>query len=100
MAREHVRRVHVPPETCPEKHVWGGPCYTCDLFICSVCNCAEGTLTTDCAGVVVDEETQQRVYTQGEDFIGGVWVNAAVKKIIIERRKILNLIGGHRGTER
>ena len=51
-------------------------CNICDggLFICAVCGGAEGTLTTDCPGNKLDEETQTRIYVGHIDFKDGVWI--------------------------
>lgn len=51
-------------------------CNVCNLFICSVCGCAEGSLTTDCPGVDVSDKDQDRIYRDGNlDYRNGAWVN-------------------------
>lgn len=43
------------------------------LSQCRVCKCAEGELTTECAGEEVLYETRQRVYGGEIDFRCGAW---------------------------
>jgi hypothetical protein len=53
-------------------------CVICEgvLFICEVCGCAEGELTTDCCGYKLSEEIRDRIYKKGNlDFKNGQWVN-------------------------
>jgi hypothetical protein len=50
-------------------------CFICDggLAVCTVCGCAEGTLSTDCPGYPVPDEKQQLIYQKKLDFIDGYW---------------------------
>jgi hypothetical protein len=46
-----------------------------ELFICEVCGGAEGTLPTDCPGVRMDAETEDKIYAGKLDYIDGKgWV--------------------------
>lgn len=55
-------------------------CYHCTLCVCKVCNCYEGSLTTDCPGVSVDQDTQEKIYKEGLDYKDGVgWYTRAEK---------------------
>lgn len=45
-----------------------------ELVACDVCNCAEGTLPTDCPGVLVPERVQTLIHKGVVDFDGGRWV--------------------------
>lgn len=47
-------------------------CEHCTLAVCAVCGCYEGSLTTDCAGVKVDFDKQQEIYTEGVDYKDGL----------------------------
>mgnify|MGYP001600111244 CR=1 FL=1 len=51
----------------------------CDggLGVCKVCNCWEGSLTTECSGAPVDGERQDDVYAGRIDFFGGRWVDTS-----------------------
>lgn len=44
------------------------PCEHCSLAVCEVCGGAEGTLTTDCPGTMVDHDRQQEVYETNLDY--------------------------------
>ena len=50
-------------------------CPICDggLSHCTVCDCAEGTLTTECSGEVVPERSQKLIYDGVLDFVDGKW---------------------------
>ena len=65
------------------KHTWyeckcnNHGCQFCDggLGLCTVCNGAEGTLTTECCGRKITEEEKEKIYTlQSLDFVDGVWI--------------------------
>ena len=45
-------------------------CHTCEggLFSCTRCNCAEGTLPTDCPGVSVDPDIQVLIHRGDIDY--------------------------------
>lgn len=43
-------------------------CQHCTLCVCKICNCYEGSLTTDCPGVNVDFDKQEQIYKNGLDF--------------------------------
>lgn len=64
---KHVKMI------CTKKHDDGGEahCNICDLFLCSVCGGAEGSLTTDCPGVNMNTETADAVYGGFLDFREG-----------------------------
>lgn len=51
-------------------------CPICDgsLFACRICNGAEGTLTTECPGTIINEEKQNLIYNGKLDFINGKWI--------------------------
>lgn len=59
------------PEPCKTRY-----CPICDgaLFICTICDSGEGTLTTDCPGHRVGMDTQDLVYSSQIDFKDGEWV--------------------------
>jgi hypothetical protein len=65
---KHTNLTHPPAYICDDLG-----CTICELFICSVCGGAEGSLTTDCPGVKVPYEVGQRVYAGEIDYINGVW---------------------------
>lgn len=48
----------------------------CDggLSICKICGGAEGSLTTDCPGVVMTTEQGDAVYAGRLDYQGGAWI--------------------------
>lgn len=64
---------------CPNKDQWCD-CWICKqvteggLAICKVCNCSEGTLTTDCCGEKVPMKKQDEIYAGKIDYINGEWV--------------------------
>lgn len=43
-------------------------CPHCTLCVCKICSCYEGSLTTDCPGVKVDMDQQDKIYKEGLDF--------------------------------
>jgi len=45
-----------------------GSCYTCNLFICTTCGGAEGSLATYCPGRRLTVEEQDAVYNGQLDF--------------------------------
>lgn len=54
----------------------GNPgCQVCNLFVCSVCELYEGSLTTDCPGHTIPYEKAQDIYAGKIDFRGDEWVN-------------------------
>jgi hypothetical protein len=61
-----------PPGEC--RHP--GSCPYCDggLGLCTVCNGAEGQLTTDCVGYKLSEKILDRVWKGFYDFKYGRWV--------------------------
>lgn len=65
---EHVRS----PKTC-DKHCNG--CNSCELFHCSVCNGAEGSLPTECPGRKMIEREEAAVYAGDIDYKNGQWIN-------------------------
>jgi hypothetical protein len=46
----------------------GGYCMTCELYTCSRCGGAEGTLPRDCPGERMSEDAQRDVYEGRLDF--------------------------------
>lgn len=60
-----------------KKHTDGcnGSCVICDggLSICSVCNGAEGQLTTDCCGRKLSQDTLNAVYEGRINYRNGEW---------------------------
>ena len=75
------------------KHTWYKCPTNCDnphcnfcrggLGLCTVCNCAEGTLPTDCPGEKVNEKIQNKIYAAKLDFIKGKWIKLNNTRIII-----------------
>ncbi|CAG2149944.1 Uncharacterised protein [Ralstonia mannitolilytica] len=65
----HVYEAH---ERCSNP----GVCPICDggLSVCTVCGGIEGSLTTECPGVRMSADEQDRVYAGLLDFQGGEWV--------------------------
>lgn len=63
---KHIRLTH---ENCIDVH-----CNICDLYICAVCNCAEGSLPTDCPGDKISGDLQDLIYNQVIDFKDGEWI--------------------------
>lgn len=54
-----------------------GPCNICGggLAFCTMCNGAEGSLTTDCCGRPITPDEEDKIYKQGSlDFRKGEWV--------------------------
>lgn len=45
-----------------------------DLWHCTRCNCAEGTLPTSCPGVRVPGRVQTLILRGVVDYVGGRWV--------------------------
>jgi hypothetical protein len=67
----HIRATHPPDLDC-------GPygCNVCNLFICSVCGGAEGSLASECPGVQLTTEQQDEIYAGTLDFKNGEWVRS------------------------
>lgn len=63
---------HVKRE-CEDPECDGAHCNTCNLFICKICDCAEGTLPTECPGVKVTGGTQDDIYRGKIDYVDGGW---------------------------
>lgn len=68
---------HVRVEHCNNPDCAG--CAICNLFLCAVCGGAEGSLTTECSGIRIDEETADAVMADKLDFVNGSW-KAKVRK--------------------
>jgi hypothetical protein len=51
-------------------------CESCigELFTCTVCNCATGTLPSECPGVIVNGKDQDQIWANKLDFVNGEWV--------------------------
>lgn len=66
---EHTWHKCDPP--CVDRH-----CIFCDggLGYCTVCGGFEGTLPTECPGVEMDQEIQDRIYNSLLDFRDGRWI--------------------------
>lgn len=67
---KHERETHAPDLEC-------GPygCDICNLFICSICNGAEGSPTTDCPCYTVPTDMQDLVMAGKIDFVVDKWVS-------------------------
>lgn len=65
----HTRATHPPDKDC-------GPygCNVCNLFICSVCGGAEGSLATECPDAQITTGQQDEIYAGTLDFKNGEWV--------------------------
>lgn len=63
-------------------------CNICNLYICSMCGGAEGSLTTDCPCYQVPYIMGQLVYAEAIDFVVDKWVtkNPQVEIIIKEKK--------------
>jgi hypothetical protein len=70
----HERLTH---ENCNEQS-----CNICELFICKVCNCAEGSLPLECPGEPVPEHMQKLIMDKVLDYEDGRWV----KRVILNLR--------------
>lgn len=64
-----------PPSGCEDLGSSSGHCKFCDggLGLCTVCNCAEGSLPKECPGSKVDELTQDRIMDGVVDYVDGLW---------------------------
>ena len=64
---KHIYEKHTG---CEKTH-----CHICDggLAHCTICNAAEGELTSDCPGAPVDAATRERVYDGEIDYVAGAW---------------------------
>lgn len=69
---QHQRSTHTD---CQKEH-----CHICDggLFVCSVCNGAEGELTTECPGYRVEASVLEDVHQGKRDFVGGKWTTGSM----------------------
>lgn len=67
---KHVRVQH--------NHCELANCPICDggLFICRICNGAEGTLTADCPGIIINQEQQNQIYQGKLDYVNGKWIRS------------------------
>lgn len=63
----HVRETKCTRDDC------GGTCVVCCLFICKVCNGAEGSLATECPGRRITSEEGDAIYAGTLDFVEGQW---------------------------
>lgn len=66
--REHIKKEYC---TCEG----AGTCTGCCLFMCEVCNGAEGSLTTECCGRKLSIEEDESIYSGKLDFVNGEWVS-------------------------
>lgn len=70
---------HVRVEHCGNPNCDG--CAICNLFLCAVCGGAEGSLTTECPGIKIDEEQADAVYAGKLDFVNGSWRSQIQQKV-------------------
>ena len=81
---KHERATHPSDYDC-------GPygCNVCNLFICSICGGAEGSLTTDCCGYKVPYVMDKLVYAGAIDFVVDQWVtkNTSIDVEVLGREK-------------
>jgi len=66
---KHERAKHPFSHECAD---WS--CNICNLFICSICGGAEGSLTTDCPCYPVPYVMDQLVYAGAIDFVVDQWI--------------------------
>ncbi len=66
--------------TCDGKCSEPYGCTLCNLFYCTVCRGAEGSLPSECPGKPISEENQQLIYQGTLDFRDGSWINRPLKK--------------------
>ncbi len=69
---EHIRAI------CKTTDCVG--CLVCNCYLCDVCFGFEGSLTTHCPRVRVEEEHQQLVYKSTLDFQDGEWMSRALNR--------------------
>lgn len=71
-----IMRNHVYFQPCDCNCNGSCGCPVCDggLAICRVCGLAEGSLTTDCPGVLVPAQVADLIYDGIMDFRAGQWV--------------------------
>lgn len=48
--------------------------HLCVLFMCRICNLAEGSLTTECPGEKVDQQKENQILSGEIDYHHGKWV--------------------------
>jgi hypothetical protein len=75
--KNHVKATHPPDKNC-------GPygCNVCNLFICSVCGGAEGSLPTECPGYRMPPTMADLVYAGAIDYVGGQWVTKDLNVVV------------------
>lgn len=66
--------------TCDGKCSEPYGCTLCNLFYCTVCQGAEGSLPSECPGKPISEENQQLIYQGTLDFQDGSWINRPLKR--------------------
>jgi hypothetical protein len=66
-------------QPCERQH-----CPYCEggLASCTVCDCAEGTLPSDCPGSPVSSADQDRIYAGRLDFTDGAWSEGVRSKYL------------------
>ena len=71
---EHVE--YKCPDSCDNPY-----CRFCQggLFLCTVCNGFEGSLTKECPGERMTERQGDAVYAGKIDFVGGAWRKALTR---------------------
>lgn len=61
-------------DPCNEEHE-RDRCNVCNLFICSVCGGAEGSLTTDCCGRTIQEDEAENIMSGKLDYtVADHWI--------------------------
>lgn len=68
----HQRTTHTD---CQKEH-----CHICDggLFVCAVCNGAEGELTAECPGYRVEPNVLEEVFKGERNFVAGKWISGSM----------------------
>lgn len=61
-----------------------GTCTGCTLFVCDICNGAEGSLPTHCPGRRMTEEEEKLVFNGSLDYQNGKWIN----RVTVDKCKV------------
>lgn len=79
--------------TCPADINQGERCAVCDggLKICSVCNGAEGTLTTHCPQVWINGPELDEIYARRRDYKDGTWQVQSQAGMVVKCGCVLHL---------
>jgi hypothetical protein len=91
---KHVKKLHDDGCELPF-------CPLCDgaLFECSVCHATEGTLTTDCPGMVMVSKLQDAVMEGRLDYKDGFWIDPRKAVAVKKEESTLTLVGDFMGVE-